>query len=456
MFSMMLVQASERRSSTGTAQAGNGEDLVEALQDAGGDASGASCSRRRARFLASARSALSASSSSHACATALRTLACKGLARRSVMLRVDLWTWQRWIGVWRPKVLRIALDSALAPSMMNRRQTAGSQATPCRPGCRRRSACTTAVFSVAPSITPRGCLSPLKHRSCRRRPAASSRSSIVDAVNLDDQQVQDWTGRPPSIVSCAPPTTPRQPARYRRLGHPRSLRRGHVALRQADGAAELARRDVDQHQVERPLAQQVLRQRRLPSSARVTSSPWRARTRGRSISTLPLSWKPTFPVVLPQRCQVPSVSAAVAGDRTPVVASSSSMLAESRPACLAGLVRQKRSKLAPTSCQASSIDCRRDNSSRCGRFLHGVAFLSLDSAPRAYRLKAEQRLLHIFNRDRDISLGIASHPDRPWPCCQRRSKSTPLAGVKMHHLMRFSPALAVVPVVHRRDPRCFV
>ena len=42
------------------------------------------------------------------------------------------------------------------------------------------------------------------------------------------------------------------------------------------------------------------------------------------------------------------------------------------------------------------------------------------------------------------------------PLCQRRSKSTPLAGVKMHHLMRFSPALAVVPVVHRRDPRCFV
>ena len=40
--------------------------------------------------------------------------------------------------------------------------------------------------------------------------------------------------------------------------------------------------------------------------------------------------------------------------------------------------------------------------------------------------------------------------------CQRRSKSTPLAGVKMYHLMRFSPALAVVPVVHRRDPRCFV
>ena len=51
-----------------------------------------------------------------------------------------------------------------------------------------------------------------------------------------------------------------------------------------------------------------------------------------------------------------------------------------------------------------------------------------------------------------IALGLAACQKG----CQRRSKSTPLAGVKMHHLMRFSPALAVVPVVHRRDPRCFV
>ena len=37
--------------------------------------------------------------------------ACKGLARRSVMLRA-LWIWQRWIGVLRPKVLRIALPTS--------------------------------------------------------------------------------------------------------------------------------------------------------------------------------------------------------------------------------------------------------------------------------------------------------------------------------------------------------
>ena len=51
---------------------------------------------------------------------------------------------------------------------------------------------------------------------------------------------------------------------------------------------------------------------------------------------------------------------------------------------------------------------------------------------------------------------VAKPKRRQFTACQRRSKSTPLAGVKMHHLMRFSPALAVVPVVHRRDARCFV
>src|SRR5277367_5720383 len=41
-----------------------------------------------------------------------------------------LWIWQRWIGVWRPKLRRIALASAFEPSMMNRRGTAGSRPRP--------------------------------------------------------------------------------------------------------------------------------------------------------------------------------------------------------------------------------------------------------------------------------------------------------------------------------------
>jgi hypothetical protein len=52
-------------------------------------------------------------------------------------------------------VERITLLSALAPSMMNRRQTFGSSPRSIRLSM---SACTTAAFSVALSIRPSGCL----------------------------------------------------------------------------------------------------------------------------------------------------------------------------------------------------------------------------------------------------------------------------------------------------------
>ena len=161
----MLVQASRTAHLDRQAQAGNGEDQTSRPSRCWRRRRARPCSRRRARFLIS-RSALSASSSSHAWRNALRTLACKGLARRSVMLRA-LWTWQRWIGVWRPKVLRIALDSALAPSMMNRRQTAGSR--PRRPGC--RAAPAPRRYSRSPPRSNRGDA----YRRCHRcRQAASS------------------------------------------------------------------------------------------------------------------------------------------------------------------------------------------------------------------------------------------------------------------------------------------
>ena len=54
-------------------------------------------------------------------------------------------------------------------------------------------------------------------------------------------------------------------ARHRRLGTAVTLRCRHVAFGQTHGAAVLAGRYVDQHQVNRPLAEQVLGQRRLPT-----------------------------------------------------------------------------------------------------------------------------------------------------------------------------------------------
>src|SRR5215469_7315955 len=100
------------------------------------------------------------------------------------MLRA-LWTWQRWIGVWRPKVLRIALVSALAPSTINSLQTPGSRPRSIRLSS---SACTTVAFSVAPSVAARGCLSPRLYN-----PDGSHQYEVlfdVDAVDLDHQQVQ--------------------------------------------------------------------------------------------------------------------------------------------------------------------------------------------------------------------------------------------------------------------------
>ena len=202
----------------------------------------------------------------------------------------------------------------------------------------------------------------------------------VDAVNLDDQQVQiGQVGRHPSFHALR--RQRHEPARYRRLGHPRSLRRGHVALRQADGAAELARRDVDQHQVERPLAQQVLRQRRLP--ARQGDLVAVAGTHAGPLDLDLAAMEADLPRGLAPAVPVPSVSAAVAGTAHPgrILLQHAG---QSRKAGRQAEALEARSNLLP----GIFDDCRRDNSSRCGRFLHGVAFLSLDSAPRAYRLKA--------------------------------------------------------------------
>jgi hypothetical protein len=79
------------------------------------------------------------------------TDACSDFGSRSVTLRA-LWIWHRWIGVWAPKVRRITLLRAVAPSTMNSRQTFGSSPRSIR------LSCTTAAFLVAPSTKASGSL----------------------------------------------------------------------------------------------------------------------------------------------------------------------------------------------------------------------------------------------------------------------------------------------------------
>src|SRR5215472_3874796 len=163
-----------------------------------------------------------------------------------------LCTWQRWIGVWRPKVWRIALLSALAPSMMNNRQTFGSKPRSTRLSS---SACATAAFSAAPSITARGCLPPTPVNA----DGGQQHQIIgdVDAVDLDRQQVQPrQVARHPLFHALGREGD--KATRRRRLGKAGAMTGRDVAFWKPHRAAELAGRDIDQHQVQRPLAEPIL------------------------------------------------------------------------------------------------------------------------------------------------------------------------------------------------------
>ena len=96
-----------------------------------------------------------------------------------MMLR-PLWTWQRWMAAATPKVFRIALLSAFAPSTMNSRGSVGSS-----PLARRLSikAWTTTVFSVAPSTTARDMLVAVAIDADRRH---QDMVADMQTVDLDD------------------------------------------------------------------------------------------------------------------------------------------------------------------------------------------------------------------------------------------------------------------------------
>ena len=85
------------------------------------------------------------------------------------MILRALWTWQRWIDVWRPKVLRIALESALKIAVDDeqpadlRIKTALNQVV--QQGLRHDG------VLVAPSITPRDAYRPCRQR--QQRPASA-------------------------------------------------------------------------------------------------------------------------------------------------------------------------------------------------------------------------------------------------------------------------------------------
>jgi hypothetical protein len=89
----------------------------------------------------------------------------------------------------------------------------------------------------------------------------------VDAVDLDHQQIE--LGQVRRHPFAHPLRRQRdEPTRCCGLRHAGAVGRWNIALRQPNGAPEPARRDVDQHQVQRPSPQPILGLRHLPGRQR--------------------------------------------------------------------------------------------------------------------------------------------------------------------------------------------
>src|SRR5271155_1414980 len=256
---------------------------------------------------------------------------------------------------------------------MNRRQTVGSRPRSIRLSS---SACTTTAFSVAPSITPRGCLAPAPSTPTA---ASSTRSSTMwmPSIWMTSRSSFDRSEAIHSFMRSADSATNRRDAAD--LDRP---------------APSWAGTSLSGRRTARPILRvdtliSIRFSAHLPSQSSATaasqlgsdlSPPSRARTRGRSNATLP-PWKPSFPLVRPQRC--PSLPSPRPWRSPHSRAAPASII----PASVAmPAVRQNRSKLAPTCCQASSTIA-------AGKTPAGVVdlFMALlsfeDSAPRAYRLQ---------------------------------------------------------------------
>jgi hypothetical protein len=124
MFSIELVQASDRPQLCRELQTIDSQHLVEPFEDAGGN-TGRLLVEPAGEIAQQPLGLVGILELPGLAQRARRTEACKGLSSRSITLRAS-WSWHRWIGVWGPKVRRMTLLSALAPSMMNSRSTAGS------------------------------------------------------------------------------------------------------------------------------------------------------------------------------------------------------------------------------------------------------------------------------------------------------------------------------------------
>src|SRR5713101_6238734 len=380
---MMLVQASERHNSAGRPSlltvriSSNPSRMLF-------ETPGASRSRRWARLRISF-SAFAASSSSQAWRNARRTEACRAGDSRSMMF-LALWIWQHWIGVWHPKLRRIALASAFEPSMMNRRGTAGSRPRSIRSSI---NACTTALCSVAPSISPSGCLTPsLSIPSA----ATSTRCSLMWMPSICTTMISRPDRSAPIHSFMRAADKRHEVPRSCRLRYSGPRWRGNIALGKPHRSAEFPRRYVDQHQVHRPLAEPVLRDRTLPARQRqfmalevAHAGPLNRHLAGVE-ADLALGSAPAM--------TAPAIAAGMASPASPLGVLFHHGSERLDPGRQTESIKADRNRVP--SFVHSPHSCQRQSGQWCDSFLHGVAFLRGFDTP-SLPAQGEQRRSSYFN-----------------------------------------------------------
>ena len=174
---------------------------------------------------------------------------CTPLEVRVSARDVDL---QRWIAALRPKVGRIALVRALAPSTMKSRGTTlGSSPRSIKVVDQRLhdGGILGGAFDNAERM-----LVAVRHQSRVRRPGPGRCQHAGRQSGLPGGPA--WTGPRPSTRPCARPREPRTDVTPPISRSPVTGGDRHIALGQTNRAPELARRYVDQHQVHRPAPSQ--------------------------------------------------------------------------------------------------------------------------------------------------------------------------------------------------------
>src|SRR5438445_9577374 len=272
--------------------------------------------------------------------------------------------------------------------MMNRRHTLGSRPRSIRLSS---SACTTVAFSVAPSITPRGCLSPAPLTPTA---ASSTRSSAIwmPSIWITSRSSCERSEAIHSFMRSTDKATKRREAADLERPAPLAAGTSPSGRRMARPNLRVETLISIRFSAHLPSQSSAIAASQLGSA---TSPPSRARTRGRCSSILPpweaqlsLGPTPTIPVL----AVIAAIADAAQPSRVPLHYASQRRDARRQAESL-----EARSDLLPSLFD----DRRRDNPGWCGRLLHGVALLRGFSTP-SLPAQGGQRLPHIFNIDRDI------------------------------------------------------